>query len=127
MKMRKNRKMFFLASMLFMLALSACGTRKPSLTGDMVITSVAQTVQADLTKVAASIPTSTPTPVASPTSTNEPFTPTPTATFTPTGPTYEYFCILGRLWGLGFFKSTRWQCFCAQPNLYHGSDPDEHR
>jgi hypothetical protein len=87
MKMRKNRKKFFLAGMLFMLALSACGTRKPTLTGDMVITSVAQTVQADLTKVAASIPTSTSTPVVSPTSTSEPFTPTPTATFTPTGPT----------------------------------------
>ena len=87
MKMQKNHKMFFLAGILIMLALSGCGTRKPTLTGDMVITSVAQTVQADLTKVAASIPTSTPTPLASPTNTPEPFTATPTATFTPTGPT----------------------------------------
>lgn len=87
MKMQNNLKSLFLAGMLIMLALSACGPRTPTLTGDMVITSVAQTVQADLTKVAASIPTSTPTPEASPTSTPEPFTPTPTATFTPTGPT----------------------------------------
>ena len=87
MKMNKYFKSLILAGMLITLVLSACGSRTPTLTGDMVITSVAQTVQADLTKVAASIPTSTPTPVASSTPTPEPFTPTPTATFTPTGPT----------------------------------------
>lgn len=87
--MIKNKKQIISLSMLLLISmlLSACGTRTPTLTGDMVITSVAQTVAVDLTNIAALQPTSTPTLEATLTSTPSPFTPTPSATFTPTGPT----------------------------------------
>ncbi len=87
MKKKQSTLLFVLITALLIPTLPACTPRTPTLTGDMVITSVAQTVQADLTRVAASIPTSTPTPEATPTNTPEPFTPTATMTVTPTGPT----------------------------------------
>ena len=87
MKNRKFKILSMLSLLVLSIILSACGSGTPTMTGDMVITSVAQTVAADLTKIAALVPTSTPTPEVPPTSTPEPFTPTFTATFTPTGPT----------------------------------------
>ena len=78
----------FLALVSILMALNACkakGTPTPS--SEMVITNVALTVQADLTKMAAQIPTNTSTPEITPTFTAEPITPTPTLTMTPTGPT----------------------------------------
>ncbi len=87
MRSSKFRSLSMLSLLIISIILSSCSLGTPTLTGDMVITSVAQTVAADLTKIATLVPTSTPTPEVPPTSTPEPFTPTFTGTFTPTGPT----------------------------------------
>jgi len=87
--MKQFKKYFVLLALVsILMALNACkakGTPTPS--PEMVITNVALTVQADLTEMAAQIPTNTSTPEITPTLTAEPITPTPTFTLTPTGPT----------------------------------------
>jgi len=84
--MKQFKKYFVLLALIsILIALNACkakGTPTPS--PEMVITNVALTVQADLTEMAAQIPTNTSTPEITPTFTA---TPTPTLTLTPTGPT----------------------------------------
>ena len=84
--MKANKFILFFV-ILNIMSITACSNRTPTLTGEMVITNVALTVQADLTKIAADLPTNTPTPDVTPTPTQEPFTPTTAPTLTPTGPT----------------------------------------
>lgn len=84
--MKNPNKIILLLFAVTMVILTACN-RTPTPSAEMVITNVAQTVQADLTQIAASIPTNTPTLAPTPTLTLELITPTLAPSDTPTGPT----------------------------------------
>jgi hypothetical protein len=74
----KRIVLLFVAALILVFALTACGTATPTEDPALKITSIAATVQAGITQTALAMPTSTPT-----------LTPTVTATVSPVTPTLE--------------------------------------
>jgi len=85
MKNKKTLSVIIWISLSLALLLSACSSATPTMSGEEIMTSVAQTVAYDFTRTAIARPTDTPTPLPTPTNTVTPITPTIAITNTPAG------------------------------------------